>query len=59
MPDAGTALIIGVGSGLGIALARRFAAAGVLAEVYYQTHAQPRSRWSFEVDIRPWREEFI
>jgi NAD(P)-dependent dehydrogenase (short-subunit alcohol dehydrogenase family) len=30
-----------------------------LAETYYRTHLQPRSAWSFEVDIRPWGEGFI
>lgn len=29
-----------------------------LAEVYYQTHLQNRSCWSFEVDLRPWSEPF-
>lgn len=29
-----------------------------LAEVYYQTHVQHRSCWSFEVDLRPWSEPF-
>jgi len=27
-----------------------------LAEIYWQTHAQPRSCWTFEVDVRPWSE---
>lgn len=30
-----------------------------LAEAYYQTHIQPRSCWTFENDLRPWREEFL
>lgn len=29
-----------------------------LAELYYQTHCQPRSAWAFEVDLRPWSEPF-
>ena len=29
-----------------------------IAEVYWQLHQQPRSSWSFEVDLRPWAERF-
>lgn len=29
-----------------------------IAETYYRTHAQPRSTWAHEVDLRPWRESF-
>jgi NAD(P)-dependent dehydrogenase (short-subunit alcohol dehydrogenase family) len=29
-----------------------------IAEIYYQLHAQPRSAWSFEVDLRPYAERF-
>jgi len=29
-----------------------------IAEVYYQLHAQPRSAWTFELDVRPFRERF-
>ncbi|HJO73569.1 MAG TPA: SDR family NAD(P)-dependent oxidoreductase [Rhodospirillales bacterium] len=29
-----------------------------IAEAYYRTHAQHRSAWSHEVDLRPWREKF-
>ena len=29
-----------------------------IAEVYWQLHQQPRSSWSFEVDVRPWTEKF-
>ncbi len=29
-----------------------------LAEIYYQTHLQHRSCWSFEVDLRPWSQPF-
>jgi hypothetical protein len=26
--------------------------------VFWQIHAQPRSAWSFETDLRPWAEKF-
>ena len=29
-----------------------------MAEAYYQTHLQPRSCWSFEVEMRPWTRVF-
>jgi len=29
-----------------------------LAELYYQTHCQPKSCWTFEVDLRPWKDPF-
>jgi NAD(P)-dependent dehydrogenase (short-subunit alcohol dehydrogenase family) len=29
-----------------------------IAETYWQIHAQQRSAWSQEVDLRPWREPF-
>ena len=29
-----------------------------IAEVFWQIHAQPRSAWSFEADLRPWAEKF-
>jgi NAD(P)-dependent dehydrogenase (short-subunit alcohol dehydrogenase family) len=29
-----------------------------IAEVYWHLHQQPRSSWSFEVDLRPWAEKF-
>lgn len=29
-----------------------------IAETYYQLHAQHRSAWSLEVDVRPWVENF-
>lgn len=29
-----------------------------IAETYYAVHAQHRSAWTFEVDIRPWSEAF-
>jgi NAD(P)-dependent dehydrogenase (short-subunit alcohol dehydrogenase family) len=35
------------------------AAPEALAEIYYQTHLQPKSTWAFDVDLRPWREEFF
>ena len=39
--------------------AEKFVDTAALAEAFYQTHIQPRSCWSFEVDIRTWSEEFI
>lgn len=29
-----------------------------IAELYWQLHAQPRSAWTFEADLRPWAEKF-
>lgn len=29
-----------------------------IAELYYQVHAQPRTAWTFEADLRPWAERF-
>lgn len=29
-----------------------------IAEAYWQVHAQHRSAWTFEVDLRPWGEKF-
>ena len=29
-----------------------------VAETYWQIHCQPRSAWSFEVDLRPWTQAF-
>jgi NAD(P)-dependent dehydrogenase (short-subunit alcohol dehydrogenase family) len=29
-----------------------------IAEMYYQLHAQPRSAWTLELDLRPWSEKF-
>ena len=29
-----------------------------IAEVYWQLHKQPRSAWTFEMDIRPWKESW-
>jgi len=29
-----------------------------LADLYYQTHCQPRNCWTFEVDLRPWKDPF-
>ena len=31
---------------------------GAIAELYYQIHAQPRSAWTFEADLRPCGEKF-
>ena len=27
-----------------------------IAEIYWQLHRQPRSAWTFEMDLRPWKE---
>ena len=29
-----------------------------IAETFWQIHAQPRSAWTHELDIRPWVEKF-
>ena len=29
-----------------------------IAETYYRIHAQARSAWTFETDLRPWAEKF-
>jgi NAD(P)-dependent dehydrogenase (short-subunit alcohol dehydrogenase family) len=29
-----------------------------IAESYFALHAQPRSAWTFELDLRPWTEKF-
>ena len=29
-----------------------------IAESYWALHAQPRSAWRFELDVRPWVEKF-
>lgn len=29
-----------------------------IAETYWQLHQQPRDAWTFEVDLRPWAEQF-
>jgi hypothetical protein len=29
-----------------------------IAEAYWQLHAQPRSAWTLELDLRPWVERF-
>ena len=33
-------------------------ATDAIAEAFWQLHAQPRSAWSFETDLRPWAEKF-
>ena len=33
-------------------------ATDAIAEVFWQLHAQPRSAWTFEADLRPWAEKF-
>lgn len=29
-----------------------------IAEAYWQLHRQPRSAWTFELDVRPFKESF-
>jgi hypothetical protein len=29
-----------------------------IAEIYWQIHHQPRSAWTHEVDLRPFKEPF-
>jgi NAD(P)-dependent dehydrogenase (short-subunit alcohol dehydrogenase family) len=29
-----------------------------IADAYWQLHAQPRSAWTLELDLRPWKESF-
>jgi hypothetical protein len=29
-----------------------------IAEIYWQIHCQPRSAWTHEVDLRPFKEPF-
>jgi NAD(P)-dependent dehydrogenase (short-subunit alcohol dehydrogenase family) len=33
-------------------------ATDAIAELFWQIHAQPRSAWTFEADLRPWVEKF-
>ena len=33
-------------------------ATDAIAELFWQLHAQPRSAWTFEADLRPWTERF-
>jgi NAD(P)-dependent dehydrogenase (short-subunit alcohol dehydrogenase family) len=33
-------------------------ATDAIAELFWQIHAQPRSAWTFEADVRPWAERF-
>ena len=33
-------------------------ATDTIAELFWQIHAQPRSAWTFEADLRPWAEKF-
>ncbi|HSR70835.1 MAG TPA: SDR family NAD(P)-dependent oxidoreductase [Kiloniellales bacterium] len=33
-------------------------APAAIAEAYWQLHRQPRSAWTFELDLRPWVERF-
>ena len=36
----------------------RFLDAGDIAETFYQLSSQPRSAWTFELELRPWVERF-
>lgn len=72
MSQGQIAMVVGVGGGLGAALGRRFAAAGMteetaagalldpnaIAETYYQLHRQDRTAWTQELDLRPAVEKF-
>jgi NADP-dependent 3-hydroxy acid dehydrogenase YdfG len=29
-----------------------------IADAYWQLHTQPRSAWTLELDLRPWKETF-
>jgi hypothetical protein len=33
-------------------------APAAIAETYFQLHAQHRSAWTHELDLRPWTEKF-
>lgn len=33
-------------------------ATDAIAELFWQIHAQPRSAWTFEADLRLWAEKF-
>src|SRR5688572_4925289 len=33
-------------------------APGAIAETYHALHRQPRSAWTFELELRPWAERF-
>lgn len=66
--------VLGVGPsfGLGAAIARRFAKGGFRvfiaghnparldesAETYWQLHHQGKSAWTFETELRPFKESF-
>jgi NAD(P)-dependent dehydrogenase (short-subunit alcohol dehydrogenase family) len=38
--------------------AENMLASDAIAELFWQIHAQPRSAWTFEADLRPWAEKF-
>jgi NAD(P)-dependent dehydrogenase (short-subunit alcohol dehydrogenase family) len=46
------AAVLGVGPGLGAAIARRFAGEG-FAVAYWPLHSQDRTTWTLELDLRP------
>ncbi len=54
-----TAVVIGVGA----AIIEERGEDGLLgieaiAEAYWQLHRQPRSAWTHEIDLRPYKENF-
>ncbi len=54
-----TAVVIGVGA----AIIEERGEDGLLgieaiAEAYWQLHRQPRSAWTHEIDLRPFKESF-
>lgn len=54
-----TAVVIGVGA----AIIEERGEDGLLgieaiAEAYWQLHRQPRSAWTHEIDLRPYKESF-
>jgi hypothetical protein len=40
------------------AAADRLLSPAAIAETYWQLHEQPRSAWTHELDLRPYRETF-
>lgn len=62
----GACLVTGAGDATGAAVARAFAREGSaaclnpehIAANYVMLHRQPRTAWTFELDLRPWREKW-
>ena len=44
--------------GIGLDEGHAQLAPDAIAETYYQTHAQHRSAWTWEIALRPWVENF-